>query len=150
MVFELKKSSLDEIEKLTDLSKAAFDTDVQFGMSEPGGPDGYDDLSWHMGMYEKGKLYSFFANGTLVGGAVLFVGKDSVYVGKIFIGPQYFRRGYGLALMAEIEKANSQAALFKLDTPIWNTRTNAFYRKCGYIEASRDDEFVYYKKERKC
>ena len=37
---------------------------------------------------------------------------------------------------------------FTLDTPIWNVRTNAFYRKLGYTEVRRDNEFVYYEKRR--
>jgi hypothetical protein len=35
----------------------------------------------------------------------------------------------------------------KLDTPLWNVRTNAFYTKLGYCEAKRDEEFAYYQKE---
>ena len=30
--------------------------------------------------------------------------------------------------------------------PIWNERTNRFYKKCGYTEIGRDDESVYYEK----
>ncbi len=30
---------------------------------------------------------------------------------------------------------------------IWNVRTNAFYSKLGYIEARRDNEFIYYSKK---
>lgn len=146
--FELKKAERNEIEDLTRMSKMSFDTDTEVGNSEPGGPPGYDSETWHLEMMERGKLYSFYANGTLVGGAVLFVGPETVYVGKIFIAPEHFRKGYGLALMNEIEGQNPNARLFKLDTPIWNTRTNAFYQKCGYKETSRDDEFVYYRKER--
>ncbi|WP_196809783.1 dTDP-4-dehydrorhamnose 3,5-epimerase family protein [Butyrivibrio sp. MB2005] len=36
---------------------------------------------------------------------------------------------------------------FVLDTPIWNVRTNAFYTKLGYVEVSRDNEFIYYIKK---
>ena len=35
----------------------------------------------------------------------------------------------------------------KLDTPLWNVRTNAFYKKLGYREVNRDVEFAYYQKE---
>ena len=28
--------------------------------------------------------------------------------------------------------------IIKLDTPIWNERTNRFYKKCGYTEIGRD------------
>jgi len=35
----------------------------------------------------------------------------------------------------------------KLDTPIWNERTNQFYKKFGYTEIGRDNESVYYEKQ---
>lgn len=35
---------------------------------------------------------------------------------------------------------------FYLDTPIWNVRTNRFYKKLGYLEYKRDDELIYYVK----
>ena len=47
--------------------------------------------------------------------------------------------------MEEIEK-KFDAEKIKLDTPVWNVRTNRFYQKCGYTETGRDDESVYYEK----
>lgn len=35
---------------------------------------------------------------------------------------------------------------FRLETPVWNIRTNSFYPKCGYKEMYRDKESVYYQK----
>ena len=37
---------------------------------------------------------------------------------------------------------------FTLDTPVWNTRTNAFYAKLGYTEVRRSSDLVWYSKER--
>ena len=36
--------------------------------------------------------------------------------------------------------------VIQLDTPIWNVRTNRFYRKCGYRQTGKDIESVYYEK----
>ncbi len=33
-----------------------------------------------------------------------------------------------------------------LDTPLWNVRTNALYKKLGYCEVKRDKGFAYYQK----
>ena len=35
---------------------------------------------------------------------------------------------------------------FKLDTPLANIRTNAFYKKLGYVENNRSEDTVFYKK----
>jgi hypothetical protein len=47
-------------------------------------------------------------------------------------------------MMQKIETMFSNVKEFVLDTPIWNVRTNAFYTKLGYVEVSRDNEFIYY------
>ena len=57
-------------------------------------------------------------------------------------------RGYGIFMMREIEALFPEVKFFTLDTPAWNIRTNAFYTRLGYSEVKRDDEFIYYSKER--
>lgn len=51
-------------------------------------------------------------------------------------------------MMELIEASFPDASGFILDTPIWNQRTNRFYQKYGYIEYKRDEEFVFYRKDR--
>ena len=72
-------------------------------------------------------------------------GAEKLYVGRIFIDPRYFRQGYGMKLMMEIDDLFNSKTI-KLDIPIWNERTKRFYKKCGYTEIGRDDESVYYEK----
>ncbi len=48
----------------------------------------------------------------------------------------------------KIEALFPDVKVFTLDTPTWNTRTNAFYTRLGYSEAKRDSDFVYYTKKR--
>lgn len=74
--------------------------------------------------------------------------KDKLYVGRIFVSPELHRKGYGSCIMREIEATFSDVKEIALDTPIWNVRTNAFYLKLGYVEVKRDDEFIYYSKNR--
>ena len=80
---------------------------------------------------------------------ILFLDKDgeTLYIGRIFIDPVPHRKGYGLSLMKLVETRYSGIKKIKLDTPLWNVRTNAFYRKLGYCEVSRDEAFAYYQKE---
>ena len=67
---------------------------------------------------------------------------------RIFVSPDHFHKGYGIYMMKEIEAMFPEAKAFTLDTPVWNTRTNAFYAKLGYTEVKRNREFVYYSKVR--
>lgn len=144
----LKKATKEDIHKLTDISKEAFDTDVTVGNSEVGGPPGYDSYEWHRKMMEEDHLYSFWAEEKIAGGAVLFKEAGKLYVGRIFVCPEIFRRGYGRKLMKAIEELYLEVQTICLDTPVWNVRTNHFYKKCGYTETGRDEEAVYYCKKR--
>lgn len=69
-----------------------------------------------------------------------------LYIGRIFIDPALFRRGFGTGLMKCAEALFPDCAAAYLDTPDRNTRTNAFYRKLGYTEVKRDGEFIIYGK----
>ena len=68
--------------------------------------------------------------------------------GRIFVDPAEFRKGYGIAIMEQIENICSEITVWELDIPIWNIRTNQFYKKMGYTEIKRDEEFVFYRKSR--
>ena len=99
-------------------------------------------------MMESGKLYCAICDDRIIGGAVLFPDAEQkeVYIGRIFVDPAHFRKGYGIAIMEQIEKKFA-GYLCKLDTPVWNMRTKRFYQKLGYRETGRDEETVFYEKE---
>ena len=105
-------------------------------------------LKYHMKMALSGHLYKLADNGLIVGGAILFPDGDTLNIGRVFISPEHFRKGYGIELMQEIEAMYPEVKTFTLDTPAWNTRTNAFYTKLGYTEVKRSEEFIYYSKSR--
>ena len=100
-------------------------------------------------MKNEGHLFQVVMAEEIVGGAILFLDKDgeTLYIGRIFIDPVHHRKGYGLSLMKMVETCYSGIRKIKLDTPLWNVRTNAFYAKLGYCEVKREDGFVYYQKE---
>ena len=143
-------SEIGHINRLVCLSKAAFDSDVSVGAPCPDGPPGYDCEAWHIDMMNQGHLFTALEGDDIIGGAVLFRDQSAqffLYIGRIFIDPSLFGRGYGMRLMELIENMYPEIAVFCLDTPVWNTRTNRFYRKIGYTETRRDDEMVCYRKE---
>ena len=123
---------------LTGLSKRAFETDVLVGGPTKGGPPGYMSVPFHTKMARMKHLYKLTNNGLIVGGAILSLKDDTLNIERIFIAPEHFRKGYGIFMMQEIEGLFPDVKEYKLDTPIWNVRTNAFYTKLGYKEVKRD------------
>ena len=143
----LKASTADAV-SLVAISKHAFDSDVEVGASGAGGPPGYNSLAYHTKMARMGCLYKLMEDYKTVGGAILFTKDDGMNIGRIFVAPEYFRKGYGIFMMQQIEEQFAEIKIFTLDTPIWNVRTNAFYQKLGYTEVRREGDFVYYEKRR--
>ena len=143
----LKAGTADAV-SLMCISKKAFDSDVEVGASSVGGPPGYNSLSFHTKMARMNCLYKLVDDYKIVGGALLFLKDNELNIGRIFVDPEHFRKGYGIFMMQKIEESFADVKVFTLDTPIWNVRTNAFYQKLGYVEVRRDGDFVYYEKGR--
>ena len=149
MSLQFMKAGTADALVLNAISKRAFDSDVQVGAPSAGGPPGYMSLKYHMKMAGSGHLFKLVDEaGVILGGAILFRQGDALNVGRIFIDPHFFRKGYGIFMMREIESMFPDVKVFTLDTPAWNTRTNAFYTRLGYSEVKRDSDFVYYSKNR--
>ncbi|MBQ3864705.1 MAG: GNAT family N-acetyltransferase [Clostridia bacterium] len=148
MSLQLVKAGISDALTLNEISRRAFDSDIQVGAASPGGPPGYMSLSFHTEMAQQGHLYKLTDEGLIVGGAILFLNNNVMNVARIFVAPEYFRKGYGIYIMQEVENMFPEVKEFTLDTPVWNIRTNRFYSKLGYKEIKRDNEFVFYAKAR--
>ena len=146
---KLENAELKHIGKIVALSKRAFETDIEVGGAIGDCPPEYDSVIWHEQMLHEGHLLQAVIDGEIVGGAILFVDKDgeSLYIGRIFIDPVHHRKGHGLFLMKMVETYYPGIKKIKLDTPLWNVRTKAFYKKLGYREVKRDEKFAYYQKD---
>lgn len=145
------KAEPDSIDRIVDMSVRAFRTDVNVGGEEGDYPPEFDSVEWHKQMAREGHLYQAMIGKDLVGAAIVFPDetKARVYIGRIFIDSVYHGKGYGMRLMECIEKNFPFAAEFDLDTPSWNKRTNAFYKKSGYRVMKVEDGFVFYQKSRR-
>ena len=144
------KAEAEQIEKIVNMSIRAFETDVNVGGAKGDCPPGFDSADWHQQMAREGHLYQAMIGKELVGAAIVFPDetKKSVYIGRIFIDSIYHRKGYGIRLMECIEKHFPWAKEFHLDTPCWNERTNAFYKRLGYRIIKVEDGFVFYQKRK--
>ncbi len=149
MNLQFMKAGTSDALVLTGISKQAFDSDVEAGADSSCGPPGYQSVSFHVKMARMNHLFKLAdGNGVILGGAILFRQGDTLNVGRIFIDPQHFRKGYGIFMMREIEALFPDVKVFTLDTPAWNTRTNAFYTRLGYSVEKRSTDLVYYSKRR--
>ena len=149
MDLQFMKAGTSDALVLNSISKQAFDSDVKVGAANSGGPPGYQSVSFHGRMARTNHLFKLTnGNGVIMGGAILFRKGDTLNIGRVFIDPQHFRKGYGILMMREIEAMFPDVKAFTLDTPVWNTRTNTFYTGLGYSEVERDTDFVYYAKKR--
>ena len=148
MTLQFMKAGTSDALVLNAISRLAFDSDTEVGAPSAGGPPGYMSLKYHIKMAKSGHLFKLTQNGLILGGAILFRRGGTLNIGRIFIDPQHFRKGYGILMMQEIEALFPDVKVFVLDTPVWNTRTNAFYTRLGYLEVKRDGDFVYYSKNR--
>ena len=142
------KASTSDALTLNGISRRAFDSDILVGASSIGGPPGYKSLPFHTKMAKSNHLFKLVENGLIIGGAILFLDKEKLNIGRIFISPENHRKGYGVFMMQEIEALYPMVKEFTLNTPIWNIRTKSFYKKLGYNEVRHDKEFVYYSKKR--
>ena len=147
MDLQFMKAGTADAPVLTGISKQAFDSDTEAGAASPGGPPGYRSVPFHARMARMNHMFKLAdGNGVIIGGAILFRQGDTLNIGRIFIDPQHFRKGYGAFMMREIEAMFPDVKVFTLDTPVRNTRTNAFYAKLGYTEVKRGADLVYYAK----
>ena len=146
---QFMKAGTSDALVLNSISRQAFNSDMEVGAASPGGPPGYQSVSFHIRMARMNHLFKLVdGNGVILGGAIVFRQGDTLNVGRVFIDPQHFRKGYGIYMMREIETMFPDVKVFTLDTPVWNTRTNTFYARLGYSEVKRDSDLVYYAKKR--
>ena len=148
---KLVEAERAQLERIVAISKRAFETDVTVGGAVGDYPPEYDSIIWHEKMLNGGHLFQAMMDDVLIGGAILFLSenKESLYCGRIFVDSSHHKKGYGIALMGLVEKTYPNVKEVNLDTPIWNVRTNSFYKKLGYIELKQEDGFSIYQKNLK-
>jgi len=132
-----------DAEALTEISRRAFEHDVNYGAPGPSGPPGYDSTGWQREMIRNGRFFKVLEQDRLVGGFVLFRLEDgSVEFGRAFLEPECQNRGIGSELLRFSENVFPETQRLVLDTPRWNLRTQHFYEKAGYVKIDEIDTDV--------
>lgn len=129
----------DDTTALAACIRAAYAPFLQAGFSLPPVADGIaDDIrDHHVWVAED-------AQG-LIGGAVLALGKTA-HLANLAVDPAAAGQGVGRALIAQTISAARNAGFDRLHltTHAQMTKTQAFYRRLGWIEAGREGEKVYF------
>jgi predicted acetyltransferase len=129
----------EDAKKLALISKRAFETDVEVGAPNIGGPHGYDALdfqSWAMSVMI---YYRIHLDDALVGGLLVDTreGKHGV-IERIFVEPENHRMGIGTRAMELLFEIHPEVKIWTLGTPEWNKRTKSFFDGLGFKQVGWD------------
>ncbi|HUS77270.1 MAG TPA: GNAT family N-acetyltransferase [Patescibacteria group bacterium] len=129
----------EDAEVLADISKRAFDTDVDVGAPNPeGGPPGYDDPEFQVSVMNYLDCYKVMLDDEVVGGLYVGPGEEHRVMERIFVDPNQHRRGIGTRAMELVHGMYPVVKLWSLGTPEWNVRTKEFYERLGYVQVGWD------------
>jgi GNAT superfamily N-acetyltransferase len=122
---------------LAEISKQAFETDVDVGAPEPvtGGPPGYDSQEYYRKVLAYLECYTIRLDDAIVGGVIVGrAGEDHRVLERIFVDPDRHRRGIATRAMALLWARYPAAKLWTVGIPEWNVRTKAFYEQLGFVQ----------------
>ncbi|MFX0016129.1 MAG: GNAT family N-acetyltransferase [Promethearchaeota archaeon] len=123
-----------DAEKLTSISKRAFDSDIEVGAPGPGGPPWYDSPSFHQRFMKFMDYYKILLDENIVGGIFSRGGKQHRVLEGIFVDPPCHNQGIASRAMELLWEMYPEVQLWTLGTPEWNVRTRHFYEKLGFIQ----------------
>ena len=132
---------------LAETSVRAFDADVHHGAPGPGGPPGYDSVSWHERALTWARVFTLSEDDRPVGGVVVVSHSPTdATLGRVWLVPEAQGRGLGTQVLAEVEAMFPAVTRWTLDTPAWNARNHRFYVSRGYRLVGRDGDGLLFEK----
>ncbi len=131
-VVTLSEASEGDSERLAEIAKKAFDSDVDVGASAPGGPQGYDSPDFYTRSLRFLGCYVILLGGEMVGGILVNVGGSHGVVERLFVDPDHQRSGIGSKAMELAMGRHPDVSIWTLGAPEWNTRTECFFEKLGF------------------
>ena len=95
----LVEASEMDSERLAEVAKRAYDSDVDVGAKGPGGPQGYDSPAFYTRSLKFLGCYVILVGEETVGGVMVNVSGAHGVVERIFVDPDHFRKGIGSKAM---------------------------------------------------
>ena len=129
----------DDAEVFAEISKLAFDTDIEVGAPSSEGPVGYDSSDFYLRIMDYLSCYRIHLDDTIVGGIMVNSGReDHSLIERIFVDPNLFREGIGTRSIELLFELYPKTRMWTLGTPEWNVRTKSFYEKLGFVQVGWD------------
>ena len=131
----LIRAKTEDAERLADISKRAFDSDICVGALGEGGPPGYDSLESQVDMMKWCDYYKILYDGRIVGAFIVAKKRASHYeCCRMFVDPEFQNQGVATRAFKMVWEMHKDARVWTLDTPEWNVRTKHFYEKLGFVQ----------------
>jgi GNAT superfamily N-acetyltransferase len=130
-----------DADTLAEISKRAFDTDIEVGAPEPGpgGPPGYDASEYYRKILAYLECHTIRLEDEIVGGVMVgSAGEEHRVLERVFVDPDRHKRGIATRAMTLIWERYPAAKLWTVGTPEWNVRTKQFYEKLGFVQVGWD------------
>jgi RimJ/RimL family protein N-acetyltransferase len=140
LVVDLTKIYLEMAEEydaeiLAEISKRAFESDVECGAPEPGGPPGYDSPKTIAGNIKYTDYYKIMLE-YMTTGAILVCprGENHAEICGLFVDPPFQNNGIATKAIELIYEKYPEKEVWTLGTPEWNVRTKHFYERLGFVQ----------------
>jgi GNAT superfamily N-acetyltransferase len=134
------EASEENAERLADVSERAFHTDIECGSPEKGGPPGYNSPEAQVSFMRGCDYYEIYYCDELVGALMVLRKEDQQYeCCGLFVDPEYHNRGIATRAFELVWPRYPDARLWTVETPAWNTRTNHFYSKVGFVKVRESE-----------
>jgi GNAT superfamily N-acetyltransferase len=137
----LAKARAQDAERLADISKRAFHTDVDCGSpwETPGGPPGYDSAVAQARFMQQCDYYKILIDDVIVGAIMAKRRSPRQYeCTGLFVDPDYHNQGIATETFDLLWDEYPLAKRWTVGTPAWNVRTRHFYEKLGFVQIGTD------------
>jgi len=147
-VLEIKKANINDAQLITEIKIKAFNKEINTYLGRNGGPPGYDKVESEIDIIKKFIAYKIELDNQIIGALFLIPLADSKMRFEDFvIEPLFQGKGYGYIVMKLVEKTYPHINEWQLSTPVFSVGNQHLYKKNGYVEISRDEDEIEYRKK---
>ncbi|HGH7176321.1 TPA: GNAT family N-acetyltransferase [Bacillus wiedmannii] len=154
-IISIKKASILDAEKLTEIMTRTFDEEAKRWLCGQGDvidfniqPQGYSSVEMMKYSIEELDSFKVIMDEKIIGGIIVTIsGKSYGRIDRIFIDPFYQGKGIGSHVIKLIEEEYASIRIWDLETSSRQLNNHHFYKKMGYeIIFKSEDEYCYVKR----
>ncbi|MDA3900191.1 MAG: GNAT family N-acetyltransferase [Spirochaetes bacterium] len=150
-MIKLKRATINDAEKLLDISTKAFNDEMNRVLGRNGGPPGYDSIDEHLRLIDEFFVYLIENDDIVIGSFFLVPHNESHYSLESFcIYPEFQKKGFGFLTLKEIEKSNPHIRKLSLGSFKKSLHIQRLYEKFGFTKVGEDEWEIKYEKDFTC